>query len=233
LPADKVVDGLNMTTMVSPTYAGGPIVDGELVVANPLDAYRRGRWNRMPVLIGATDADGLFRGGSADQIFAPFGPRRAEAEALYNPAGDTPSPVYGRRALGDRTFLEPARAVARAMAKTGSPVRVFRFSYVAESRRKDWWGAIHATDVPFVFDTADIRYGKALTPSDAATARVAHAYWVRFAKTGGGDPDGLPSWPLYDPARDEILDLGEAPKVMRDPLKARLDLAERVNDARP
>lgn len=233
LPADKIVDGLNMMTMMTPTFAGGPILDGKTLVGEPLTAYRSGAWNHMPVLVGATSADGFFFGGTPDTVFAPFGARRAEAEALYNPEGAAPIQLYGWKVAADRMFIEPARAVARAMADKGAPVREFRFSYVAESQRKEWWGAPHATEIPFVFDTADVRYGAAYTPADDKAAKAAHAYWIAFAKTGVAAPAGLPAWPTYAAGRDELLDLADEPAVVVDPLKARLDLVEGINEVRP
>jgi para-nitrobenzyl esterase len=78
-----------------------------------------------------------------------------------------------------------------------------------------------------VFDTVDARYGAALTPADAAAAKAAHAYWIAFAKTGVPSAAGLPAWPGYQAASDQLLDFSNTgPVVGPDPLKARLDLVE-------
>lgn len=227
LPAETVVDGLNMATSNTPTWGGGPMLDGKIMTREPLQAYKAGAWTKMPVMVGATSADGFFFGGTRDQVFAPFGPRRAEAETLYDPKGDGDIKVYGWAAAGDRMFIEPARIVARLMSAQGAPVYQFRFSYVAESMRGQWWGAPHATEIPFVFDTVDARYGAALTPADAAAAKAAHAYWIGFAKSGAPVAPGLPAWPRYEAASDQLLDFSaQGPKSQTDPLKARLDLVE-------
>jgi len=126
-------------------------------------------------------------------------------------------------------FVEPARKIARTLSSQGAPVYQYRFSYVAESQRPSWWAAPHATEIPFVFDTVDARYGAALTAAAAAAAKAAHAYWIAFAKTGVPAAPGLPAWPKYDAASDPILDFSLAGPVARpDPLKARLDLVEAV-----
>jgi para-nitrobenzyl esterase len=227
LPADMVVDGLNMATSGTPTWGGGPMLDGKMLTRETLESYKAGAWSKMPVMVGATSADGFFFGGSRDQVFAPFGARRAEAEALYDPKGDGDIKVYGWAAAGDRMFIEPARAVAKTLSAQGAPVYQFRFSYVAESLRGQWWGAPHATEIPFVFDTVDARYGAALTPADAAAAKAAHAYWIGFAKTGVPAAPGGPAWPRYEAASDKIMDFSwQGPKAVADPLKARLDLVE-------
>jgi len=112
-------------------------------------------------------------------------------------------------------------------------VYAFRFSYVAESLRKQWPGAMHATEIPYVFDTVAARYGKDLTPADAAIAKAAHAYWVGFAKTGVPAAPGQPAWPAYDPKADAIIDFNATgPVVGPDSWRPRLDLAEALSDSR-
>ena len=61
LPAEAVVAGLNMATMMTPTYAG-PMIDGKIVVESPADAYAAGRGAKVPLMIGANSADIGFSG---------------------------------------------------------------------------------------------------------------------------------------------------------------------------
>ncbi|MBB4087254.1 carboxylesterase/lipase family protein [Sphingomonas carotinifaciens] len=118
-----------------------------------------------------------------------------------------------------------ARQLAGAIAAAGAPAYHYRFSYVAEGLGKT--GADHATDIPWFFDTATIKYGNAITPRDRRMARTISAYIVNFAKTGNPNSAGLPRWPRYDRARDELLDFtakGEAVSG-KDPLGAAIDAA--------
>lgn len=180
-------------------------------------------------MVGATGADGFFFGGTRDGVFETFGARRPDAEALYDPTGKGDIKIYGWQVAGDRMFIEPSRKVASTLSAQGAPVYQYRFSYVAESQRQQWWGAPHATEIPFVFDTADVRYGAALTPADSAASKAAHAYWIAFAKTGVPGAAGLPVWPRYEASSDRILDFSNAgPVAAPDTLKARLDLIESV-----
>ena len=59
-------------------------------------------------------------------------------------------------------MIEPARFVARTIAAAGEPAYEYRFSYVAGSIRNKVPGALHATEIPFVFDTVKEKYGDAL-----------------------------------------------------------------------
>jgi len=124
------------------------------------------------------------------------------------------------------TMLEPARFVAQTLSAAGQPVWEYRFSYVAQSLQSRLPGALHATEIPFVFDTVKARYGADLTSTDEHIAQQTNQYWINFAKTGDPNGAGLPQWPAYHAATDELMDFTETgPKPGPDPLKTKLDAA--------
>lgn len=133
----------------------------------------------------------------------------------------------------DKMMVEPARFVVRMMSAAGQPAYEYRFSYVAESMRKEWKGAPHATEIPYVFDTVLARYSKSLTEQDEKIARSANSYWIAFAANGDPDSAGGPKWPRYDARRDLLLDFtNDGPVAEPDPWKARLDLIEDLAEQR-
>jgi para-nitrobenzyl esterase len=227
LPAERVVDGLNMASMGNPTYSG-PMIDGKIVVESSEQAMLGGRAMNIPVMAGANSSDiGFSFAKSMDELFAPFGANREKAQAVYNPDKSTEFRKIGLVVAMDRMMVEPARFVVRTAAAAGQPAYEYRFSYVAESLRKQWNGAPHATEIPFVFDTVAARYGKDLAPADEAAAKAAIAYWVAFAKTGNPDGEGRPHWPRYTAADDELMNFtNSGPVAEHDAWKARLDLTE-------
>ena len=231
LPAEKVVAGLSMAAMMTPTYAG-PMVDGTLVVQSTEAALKAGQFAKVPVIVGANDADiGFSFAQSMDQVFAPFAEQAAKARDLYDPAKTGTVAAVGALVGMDRTMVEPARFVARSVAAAGLFVYHYRFSYVAESMRREWAGAPHASEMAYVFDTMQARYGKDLTAADQAVADLMHAYWVAFGKTGNPNGAGRPEWPACKADGDLLLDFTkDAPKVGADPWKARLDLTSAVAD---
>jgi para-nitrobenzyl esterase len=232
LPAEKVVNGLNMASMgaAAATYVGGPMIDGQILVETPEEAYKAGRNAKVPLIIGANSADiGFSNAKTIDEVLAPFGADRDKAKAAYDPDNSGNVRAVGFRVAMDRFMGEPARFVAKTLAAQGQRTYVYRFSYVAESVRKEWPGAMHATEIPYVFDTVAAKYGPKLTPQDAIAASTANAYWANFAKTG--DPNtpaaGPASWAPYDARTEAILDFTiEGPKAGPDPWKARMDLTE-------
>ena len=101
-----------------------------------------------------------------------------------------------------------ALTTARLLAERGVPVFAYRFSYVATSARTpDTKGAAHASDIPFFFDTASVKYGTRTTPRDREAARLASAYLVRFVKAGDPNGNGLPRWPRFTSPAETMLDL--------------------------
>jgi para-nitrobenzyl esterase len=230
LPASEVGD-LDMTSLFraggKPTFAG-PMQDGRIVVESPEQAYLARRQARVPLIIGANSADiGFNFAKSIDEALDPFGARKAEALAAYDPGRTGSLRLVNAEIGADRMMIEPARFAAATLAAQGLPAYEYRFSYVAQAMRGEWkTGAPHATEIPFVFDTVAAKYGDKLTPDDGRVAETANAYWANFAKTGDPNGPGLPIWPRYDPGSDALLDfastgiVGAAP----DPWKTRLDL---------
>jgi para-nitrobenzyl esterase len=229
LPAEQIVDGLNMASMfqAEKTYPG-PMVDGQIVLESPEKAFLAGHRMKLPLIIGANNSDiGFSFARTVDDVFTPFGANKDRAATAYNPENSTNARLIGARVAADRMMVEPARFIAREVAAAGQPSYQYRFSYVAVSMRKEWPGAPHATEIPFVFDTVKARYGTALDSADESTARAANIYWANFAKTGDPNSSGLPHWPQYTKDSDKILDFtSKGPAAVADPWKTRLDLTE-------
>jgi para-nitrobenzyl esterase len=228
LPADAIVDGLNMATMgqAADTYPG-PMTDGKIVSSDPADAYLAGTQPHIPVIVGANSSEiGFPSAKTIDELFAAFGNDAAAARHAYDPENSGDLKSVGMRVASDAMMVEPARFVAATLSEQKQPVWEYRFSYVAESMRKEWSGAPHASEIPYAFDTVRARYTSKLASADAAMAQTMHHYWVQFAKTGNPNGPGLPSWPQYS-VKDDVLmnftNYGAAAET--DPWKTRLDLA--------
>jgi para-nitrobenzyl esterase len=228
LPADRIVAGLDMGSMFNPTYTGGPVRDGHIVLDTPDVIFRRGAQLKVPLMIGATSAD-LGGGRARDKaaLFAAFGANAARAQAAYDLDGTARLDALAGAVGADRVMVEPARMVARLVSAQGLPAYAFRFSYVAEALRGATPGATHASELPYVFDTVRARYGEKATAPDLAAADTAIAYWVAFARQGDPNAAGLARWPQMTPAGDALLDFTNAgPVAGLDPWKARLDATE-------
>lgn len=233
LPADKIVAGLNLMNVFDPTFASA-MIDGQIVVDEPGNIFRSGQANKVPYMVGATNMDLSFSSAKTmDEAYAPFGPaNRQAAEAAFNPLGTGNVSEVVARIASDMMMVEPARFVAQTLSAQGVPVYEYRFSYVATAARSQFSGAVHASELPFVFDTLNARYGASVTPQDAQTAKLANDYWVSFAKTGNPNGVGRPEWQAYDTKSDSLLEFSpdgaEKTRSVPDSWKARLDLIQKL-----
>ena len=142
------------------------------------------------------------------------------------------------RANDDFGQAEPASFAASAFAANGSPVYLYRFSYVQTAMREMLRaGTPHGGEIAFVFGTLGTGgFGRPPPPpttQDQAVSRMAQSYWVNFARTGDPNGAGLPAWPRYDSSKDLIFDLnpdGSAAAVP-DPWKARLDVMQLATES--
>jgi para-nitrobenzyl esterase len=238
LPASDLVQGLNIATMNQQrdTYAG-PILDGTIVAEEPETAFRAGRQARVPYLIGANNREFGFMPlppHAVEGMLARFGADRDAVLAAYDPDKTGNLGEVGVGLASDGAMVEPARLLARLASAAGQTTYVYRFSYVASSIRQSTKGALHATEIPFVFETVRAKYGDATTAEDEALAAIANAYWVAFARTGDPNGDGRPKWPAYSAKDDVLMDFAVGgPTAKPDPWKARLDLVEKLAAAPP
>lgn len=249
LPADKIVDGLNMGTMSPksrPQTYGGPIEDGKLVTRSPQQTYQAGDEASVPIMIGANSADlGFFFPKTKTEAFASFGTEAAQARRAYDPTGAAPLRAVAWEIGMDQMMVEPACFTVREFSAQGLPAYEYRFSYVAPAEAaaldKSGFGAMmgikgapHASEIPFVFDTVKAAYGEDTTPADEAMAAKMHAYWVNFARTGNPNGGALPLWPAYDRKADTLMDFTQdgGPVAEKDPWRTRLDVtAAKANKA--
>jgi len=98
----------------------------------------------------------------------------------------------------DGVMIKGAALSAALLSARHVPVWYYRFSYVANSvQTPATKGAAHATDIPFFFNTAAIKYGEKTSVRDRQAAKLASAYLVNFVKSGNPNGTSLPQWVPY------------------------------------
>lgn len=215
LSAEQVVGGAPAQPGGSvQSYETTPILDGKLITETAETAYKAHHEPHVPLMLGSNSADtagNRIRATSKEQLWAHFGQWSAQAKAAYDPDGTTDLATLVARANNDFGQAEPARFAASAFAADGSPVYLYRFSYVQTGLRERLRaGTPLGGEIPFVFGTLGAgSFGPPPPPAtaeDEAVSRMAQSYWVNFARTG--DPNGanLPTWPRYDPSKDLIFE---------------------------
>ncbi len=237
LPVAQIVDGGQEAESLGNRTYSGPILDGKLVVETAESAYNAGRQANVPLMIGNSSAEigGPFvsTATSKEQLFSLFGDLESEAKAAFDPAGDKVFAEVQTKFNTDWVWGEPARMTARAYVAKRQPVYMFQFGYVpVANRERSPYGAGHGSEVFFVFNTLNARWGASAEASaeEKELARIMNTYWANFAKTGNPNGENLPAWPLYDPQKEELLDVELDGQVVAKPdyRKARFNVIEKA-----
>ncbi len=237
LSLEEILDGGQESDSSGLRIYSGPILDGKLVVETAESAYKAGRQANVPLIIGNCSGEigGPFISSSTtkDALFALFGEQEAEAKAAFDPDGNKEFAEVITKFNTDWVWGEPGRMTARAFVAKKTPAYMFQFGYVpAAARQRSRYGAGHGSDISFVFNTLNARWGAPgeATPEEKELAKIMNTYWANFAKTGNPNGKGLPVWPLYTTQKEEILDIELDGKVVSkpDPRKAKMNVIEKA-----
>jgi para-nitrobenzyl esterase len=232
LPESLVTGDLSMAKMAHDSYAG-PMQDGVTFLGYPNEAIPAGLYANVPVMVGANSADAFPFVTDKDKLFAAYGKDEAEARKLYDADGKTPGIIVATRSGADASFIEPARLVARGLAKRGQPVYLYRFAHNGSKFGLLLGGAPHASELSYVFNTEKAQRDGINAPQDGAVASLTHRYWVNFAKYGKPDGDGTsPAWPAAtaDDTKVQLISSDGAAHV-EDPVRASVDFTQRHAEA--
>ena len=192
-----------------------PIVEGLEIPDQPRELYKRGRFARVPLIIGVNRDEGWT---FVDQSF-PFGLDAAQYEAtvrdefgadapavlgLY-PVTAFPSPKDALAQLtGDAEFACEARRVARLVSQARVDVYLYSFEYSVDAVTPG--RVIHGMETNLVFgNNFAAPANHVLTAADLALFRTMSGYWGRFADTGNPTAPGVARWPLFRVDRYPIL----------------------------
>ncbi|WP_404343600.1 carboxylesterase/lipase family protein [Pseudoalteromonas mariniglutinosa] len=239
LTVDEVIDGLNLSSLhtinkQTPTYSGGPILDGTIISAKMDEHLQNGSFSHVPVMVGTTDHDlGFANYPSKAALFASFNEQEKQARLAYDPDNTTPLSLLNYQVGQDSLMQEPARYVAAQVNRVGQQAFIYRFGYVAQTEQAQ--GAAHATEIPYFFNTVSKKYGHITTEQDKQTAKIIHRYVANFIKLGTPNGPGLPTWGAYQADENNILLLNKdgSAEFVRDPLEARLNVIQALTKSKP
>ena len=208
-----------------------PVVDGDLLPTQPLQAVSAGAARDVAVLAGTTrdelrlwrlldpglptmDEAGLraraamFLGERADEMVDSY-----LAWNAGEPVGDTWMAL-----LTDREFRAPSTRLVEAQAEHNPEVYSYVFDWPAP---EPGLRACHAIDIPFVFGTLGAQGFDPLSPSTPETeaiGRTMRKAWTDFAHGRPPGGTGEPGWPRYDGTRRATRFFGSQDRVEDDPM---------------
>ncbi|WP_077002853.1 carboxylesterase/lipase family protein [Variovorax sp. KK3] len=214
---------------LAPGMAAAPAVisDGSVIPAVPAAAIAAGNYRKVPMLAGNTNEEGKLFGGAVgaykpndyDRFTMQYNfnpdaaPTLTEADLLNPTFLPVDKPVLGwntvAAALSTSVFLVPGNASLAALATQQSDkIWYFRFDWKQEPKPFDTvYGAVHAIDLPFFFNTFDRKsvfsfaFNAANRPGREALSDAMMSSLAAFVRNGNpNNPTLNANWPLW-PAR--------------------------------
>jgi para-nitrobenzyl esterase len=206
IPAEKVLEAASAENGLK----FWPVLNGKPLRARNVDAYRAGRFNDVPILVGFNSGEsaGNAPPNTTAQSFSEIGkdvpaacaPKIAAVLALYPHETD---------AAAVRSFEDLSRdsgsgwnswTWARLHARYGQS-KVFLY-YFDVSPPDSTLGAYHGAETQYVFG----RPSAATRIEDAQVSQLMRRYWINFAKRADPNGPGLPTWPAFsDNASDAMV----------------------------
>ncbi len=218
MSADAVIAAGDPSTFTG----GGPIIDGKVITGTVVDTFKAGAEAKVPYLVGYNSAEFPAKPADVDGLLTrTIGAKSADLPVLVATYPDVDD--MAARIVGDIIFGEPARYLAGLHAAHGQPTYLYRFDVLSPSVQARYKGTPHAQERQYVFDTLPTS-PYPTDDNDKVQAQFAVSYWTNFAKTGDPNGAGLPTWPRYAAAQDELLEFTNAGPVAKvSPHKARWD----------
>ena len=225
---------LGFVTPAEPSFQ--PVVDGYVLPRRTWKLLQTGAFARVPLLVGsnAQECNMWVSSISKDQTATVMAAAQAEMEHYMGPMWPSYSALFPTDLYGGATeatskkmtvaeFYTPARYAAHCVSWRGVPAYLYYFTQ--EPPGTDW-GAVHCSEIPFVFGTAKVAYGRA-DPADIELSADMSGYWAGFAATGDPNGGGRPPWPAYHDRNAQLMRLGHPyTGATAAPFRKASDLAE-------
>lgn len=178
------------------------VVDGWLYPRHPMRIFAEGTHNRVPLLAGFNDGEGLLytRRDRIPQTLAEqrqtllteFGADQAALADLYAAAAVEEIFDLAVDLRTDTSFARATRELVHANSAAGTDTYMYVFT---RNLRDPGERSPHFMEVQYVFNNLD----KDVAGVDREIAQLMNDYWVQFASTDSPNREGLPRWPRYEP----------------------------------
>jgi para-nitrobenzyl esterase len=225
LAALRGMEALALTNAaIAAHFAPFGVVDGHVLPRQLVETFNRGEQARVPLLAG-------FNSGEIRSLrfLAPPPPATsADYERIirdrYGDLADEFLRLYPSNALQESVFATTRDALygwtserlASKQAALGVPSFLYLFDHGYPSADAAGLHAFHASELPFVFGTADRtppHWPKIDdTAKETALSEAMMSYWTSFAKTGRPQASNGPDWPAYG-SSGAYMDFTDAPRT--------------------
>jgi para-nitrobenzyl esterase len=215
-PGPKTGGGWRGIESVGPGFYG-PLMDGALLPHHPFDPAAPATARDKPLIVGWLDNEAAFfawqdkdaeafrldRGGLERRVSERWGDKADQILRTYRASRPDASPTDLYLAIGSAQSMGSGSIVTaeRKAAQGGAPVYCYNLAYRSNIKPpgSDYeLGAMHASDIPLVFNTIGPTTTLAGSRPDRAQAAAnTSAFFASFARHGRPSAPGQPAWPAY------------------------------------
>jgi len=208
-----------------------PMVDGDLIPMQPMDAISSGNYDHVPFITGTVNNEGVMFIYSAFPNPVPYEEYLALVGVIFGPVAPKvlqkyPVPMSQRNdtrnvisQLGtDYIFLCPVRHIVQEISNDSVPVYYYHFDHYFTNFNP--WGpdypecideVCHGSELPYIFNSAEIGHrftGYVWSDQEATLANLISTYWGNFAITQNpNSPNSVSlNWPAYQVSSDQDLE---------------------------
>ena len=200
------------------------------ILPEPVAAYyANGEQARIPLLAGwnsselgmtvALNPQKPTAESFAAQLAKEFGEDAKEAAAVY-PTPDSAATMQSAADLESDLFIAYStwKWIETHVETARAPVYRYRFDRVMPDDPASVFGALHAVDIEYAFNTLDSKPAP-WRAEDREVARLMATAFANFVKTGDPNGEGVPEWPEFG-ASGEVMyfdtDSRSGPEEFRD-----------------
>jgi para-nitrobenzyl esterase len=213
-------------------YPFGPVVDGDVLPAQPFDPVACQISADVPLIIGDMKDETANFLAVVDRVWdrsltepemrqrveaiaGPYAGRVVELYAQLYPHLDPAERLIATTTDSNFRIRSLVLAQRRAALNQGS-VWMYSFEWetpVLSGKLK----APHAMDVPFAFNTLDLTNATGGSPEAQTVAETMSSVWASFARHGRPDHPAIPLWPTYHAETRATLILDKTCRIENDP----------------
>jgi para-nitrobenzyl esterase len=211
-----------------------PYVDDHVLPDQIAAIFRAGRQNKVALLHGWNEDEGLVFGGLknatdfVNDLRKTYGRNADFLIGTYRAANDTEAAQAQMDMARDQVFGLHGYLWIKEQNRQQLPVYAYRFTRIvpAEGEYKKF-KAFHTGEVPYAFNNLGF-VKRPWMASDHQLANNMSDFWVNFVKSGNPNGKGLPEWPAFDSNNKKIMVLDEVPSIKILPDAERLELLWKI-----
>ena len=213
-------------------YNFGPVIDGQVLPADPFDPAATALSDGTPVMMGGTKDESAIFLAPDDAVWNRTLSEEELRKRIATIAGDATDSLvayYKRRdaaatpadllitGLTAANFQVRSTVLAERKAQRGkAAVWMYRFDWETPA----FGGRLkspHSMDVPFVFDTLGVIGEPHRKPHAQDLADRVSATWASFARNGDPGNKSIPAWPAYTADKRATMVFNDQCQVAGDP----------------